>query len=399
MPPKRSRTALASLAAEETTAAAADGGVKRARVSKKSSTSLAAAAAEAPADATAVDVVSGKLDAAEVPASSTAPVAGKKVALAPSPYDGPRDFEPMPLSECTPAASWAAFIASLPVPSKSASSVAPGCGKILSVNVNGLRSLLNKVGGELQRWLEAEAASVLVLQEVKADVDAVTKCGLATAFPALPHARFACSGPPAKKGYSGVAIFSAHAPIAWHEGIGDKAIDAEGRVLAAEFETHYVVVVYVPNSGAKLDRLAWRTQHFDPAFAAYLRRMQAVKPVVVLGDYNVAYHAYDVADPKKYRNKIAGFVDAERENWHNLILNSGAAGAGLVDAWRESYPKRQLYTYYSIMHKGRATGRGWRIDGSLVSPALMPRVRDCFVRGTIPADAGLDHLPVGLTLL
>ena len=333
--------------------------------------------------------------AADVPAAKK----GGKPKLPPSAHEGPADFEPMDKALCAPAATWAAFTASLPPPLAPAAACAPGCGKILSVNVNGMRALLSKVGADLQGWLAAEGASVLVLQEVKADVAAVAKAGLDKAFPALPHARFACSGPPAKKGYSGVAIFSAHAPLAWHEGVGVPGIDAEGRVLAAEFEHHFIVVVYVPNSGQKLDRLAWRTEVFDPAFAAYLQKLQARKPVVVLGDFNVAYHNFDVADPKAYRNKIAGFCDAERDNWQRLLLGAAPAGAGLVDAWREANPARQLFTYYSIMRKGRESGRGWRIDGSLVSPALMPRVRDAFVRGTIPSAAGLDHLPVGLTLV
>jgi exodeoxyribonuclease-3 len=363
------------------------------------------APAPAPSAAAAAPKKGGK--SAPAPSAGEASAAGAaapkkgggKPKLPESAHAGPSEFAAMNKALCAPAASWAAFNASLPPPLAPAAACAPGCGKILSVNVNGMRALLSKVGADLQGWLAAEGASVLVLQEVKADVAAVAKAGLEKAFPALPHARFACSGPPAKKGYSGVAIFSAHAPLAWHEGVGVPGIDAEGRVLAAEFDHHFIVVVYVPNSGQKLDRLAWRTEVFDPAFAAYLQKLQARKPVVVLGDFNVAYHDFDVTNPKAYRNKIAGFCDAERDNWLRLLLGPAPAGAGLVDAWREANPAKQLFTYYSIMRKGRESGSGWRIDGSLVSPALMPRVRDAFVRGTIPSAAGLDHLPVGLTLV
>ena len=193
-----------------------------------------------------------------------------------------------------------------------------------------------------------------------------------------------------------MAIFSASAPEAWHVGVGDAALDAEGRCLAAEFATHIVVCVYVPNSGQKLDRLAFRTGTWDSAFAAHLRKLQARKPVVVLGDFNVALRAYDCPSPKTSRNKVAAFCDAERDNFANLLLGPAPSGVGLVDAWREAHPKAQLFTYYSIMRKGRLTGKGWRIDTTLVSPALMPRVRDPFVRTTFPLN--VDHMPVGITL-
>ena len=139
-----------------------------------------------------------------------------------------------------------------------------------------------------------------------------------------------------------------------------------------------------------------QSAHRVSAVRPCLRKLQARKPVVVLGDFNVALRAYDCPSPKTSRNKVAAFCDAERDNFANLLLGPAPSGVGLVDAWREAHPKAQLFTYYSIMRKGRLTGKGWRIDTTLVSPALMPRVRDPFVRTTFPLN--VDHMPVGITL-
>ena len=43
--------------------------------------------------------------------------------------------------------------------------------------------------------------------------------------------------------------------------------DDEGRTITAEYETHYLVLTYVPNAGQKLERLAYRTTQWGTFFA------------------------------------------------------------------------------------------------------------------------------------
>ena len=45
----------------------------------------------------------------------------------------------------------------------------------------------------------------------------------------------------------------------------------------------------MPNSGQKLERLAYRLEKWDPDFRAYLTHLDAKKPVVVGGDLNVGH--------------------------------------------------------------------------------------------------------------
>lgn len=44
-------------------------------------------------------------------------------------------------------------------------------------------------------------------------------------------------------------------PLAVHYGLGVPDHDKEGRLITCEFEKFYFIVSYVPNSGAKLERL------------------------------------------------------------------------------------------------------------------------------------------------
>lgn len=67
-------------------------------------------------------------------------------------------------------------------------------------------------------------------------------------------------------------------------GIGQVEGDAEGRVITAELGAVFVVNVYTPNSGEGLSRLAFRTDMWDQAFAAYVKRLEEIKPVVVIGE-------------------------------------------------------------------------------------------------------------------
>jgi hypothetical protein len=118
----------------------------------------------------------------------------------------------MAAAPCAPAASMAAFVASLPPP-------LAGGFKVIGFNVNGLRGALDKPGAAaaLRAWLDAERCDVLTLSEIKVDAAAAAAARLGDAFPALPHARFACGE---KKGYAGVALYSRAPPLSWSTGVG-----------------------------------------------------------------------------------------------------------------------------------------------------------------------------------
>ncbi|CAN0346261.1 unnamed protein product, partial [Ectocarpus sp. 13 AM-2016] len=104
-------------------------------------------------------------------------------------------------------------------------------------------------------------------------------------------------------------------------GIGHPEGDLEGRVTTAELDVAFVVNVYTPNAGAGLKRLDFRTKDWDQAFAAYVRDLEKIKPVVVVGDMNVAHEDLDFYNPEEKRTrKAAGTTPEERSSFAVNLL-------------------------------------------------------------------------------
>lgn len=248
--------------------------------------------------------------------------------------------------------------------------------KLLSWNVNGLRSSLGK--GFLEFFKEADA-DILALQE--------TKMEQGQAELDMPgYLEYWNSAE--KKGYSGTAVFTKNAPLAASTGIGVEQHDHEGRVITLEYPSFYFVNCYTPNSQRELVRLGYRME-WEDAFRAYLQRLDAEKPVILCGDLNVAHQEIDLKNPKTNRTN-AGFTDEERAKMTELLSE------GFTDTFRRLYPEAAgAYTWWSYMFNARKNNAGWRIDYFIVSERLMPRVKDSFILADV---GGSDHCPVGILL-
>ncbi len=252
--------------------------------------------------------------------------------------------------------------------------------KIVSWNVNGIRAIAKK---NFFTDLELLGADILCLQETKAQDNHVTE----TLAPLSGYHIYSNSAE--RPGYSGTAIISNIKPLNVAKGINIKEYDTEGRVLCLEFDTFFLVNVYVPNSGSELKRLGYR-QEWDKAFSDYLKNLERIKPVIVCGDLNVAHKAIDLARPKDNYNKYAGYMQVEIDGMDRLT------GDGLADTFRRLYPdKTERYSWWSYRAGARSKNIGWRIDYFLVSESLMPSVKDAFILEDI---AGSDHCPVGIVI-
>jgi exodeoxyribonuclease-3 len=250
--------------------------------------------------------------------------------------------------------------------------------KLISWNVNGVRSVLKK---GLIEALTAVKADVFCLQEIKcqeADVRDV----------AWPKGCEAVLNPAQKKGYAGTAMIFRKQPARVSFGIGVPEHDDEGRVMTAEFPDWWLVNVYTPNSQRGLTRLDYRVNAWDPAFLRHLRKLEQQKPVVFCGDLNVAHAEVDLTNPKANRRN-AGFTDEERRNFSELL------GAGYVDTFREFEKGPGHYTWWSQMMNCRARNIGWRVDYFVISAALRPRLKRAWIS---PEILGSDHCPVGIEL-
>jgi len=249
--------------------------------------------------------------------------------------------------------------------------------KFISWNVNGIRAVLKKGFAD---FIHQEQPDILCLQETKAtQADVVVPEALAG------YTSFWNSAE--KKGYSGTAIFSKVKPVAVTFGIGIAEHDREGRVITAEYEKFFVVNIYVPNSKRELTRLEYR-QQWDRDLLAYLKRLEASKPVIWCGDLNVAHTEIDLARPKD-NVKNHGFTPEERAGFDAFVA------AGFVDTLRVFEKEGGHYTWWSQMGTARARNIGWRIDYFLVSEALKVKLKSATIYHTT---LGSDHCPVGIEL-
>lgn len=261
--------------------------------------------------------------------------------------------------------------------------------KLFSWNVNGIRAVINK--GEFAKFIKTFDPDILCLQETKAERGQVEID--------LPqhHEHFFSA---VKKGYSGTAIFSKAPAIKYVDGFPEDIVkefavtgdnygdpNKEGRVIAAEFPDFWVVTVYTPNSKGDLSRLELRHKHWDPAFLAYVKRLESTKAVLFCGDLNVAHEEIDLARPKENVGKH-GFTDEERAGFQKFL------DAGFVDIFRAAYPKKtDAYTWWTHWANARARNIGWRIDYWLASSSIAPSIKNPAIH---PEQMGSDHCPVSI---
>lgn len=248
--------------------------------------------------------------------------------------------------------------------------------KIVSWNVNGLRSVLKK--GFLDFVAEADA-DVLCLQEVRALPEQVELVIEGSEM----H-----WNPAEKKGYSGTMIISRVPLLSVTLGMGCDKHDKEGRVITAELDDYYLLSVYTPNSQNGLARLDYRTKEWDVDFRGYLKKLEKKKPVVFCGDLNVAHEEIDLANPKSNRRN-AGFTDEERASFTELL------NAGFVDTFRMFCKEGGHYTWWSNFGRARERNVGWRIDYFCVSEPLKSRVRQSVIH---PEVKGSDHCPISIVI-
>ena len=191
-----------------------------------------------------------------------------------------------------------------------------------------------------------------------------------------------------KKGYSGTAIFTKHAPLSVKYGMDIPELDTEGRLITLEYSDFFLVTCYTPNAQRELARLDFRLT-WEQAFADYLCKLDTVKPVVICGDLNVAHQEIDLKNPKANRGS-AGFSDEERACFTSLL------DRGFTDSYRYLYPdKTGAYSWWSYMFKARQNNAGWRIDYFLVSDRLKEKISDASIHANI---LGSDHCPVSIEL-
>ncbi|MFO0679085.1 MAG: exodeoxyribonuclease III [Polyangiaceae bacterium] len=254
--------------------------------------------------------------------------------------------------------------------------------RIVSWNVNGLRSVLSK---GFREWYPAARADVVGVQEVRATREQVETDG---PLFAKVHGRYDSAKRP---GYSGVALFSKRAPDEVVASLGSDAFDDEGRFQLARFGKLVVVNAYFPNGNGKnrdLSRIPYKLAFYAKVFELLEPMKKKGVPILVMGDFNTAHKEIDLARPKD-NVKTSGFRPEEREEFDRWVRS------GWTDTFRMFEPAGGHYSWWSNRPGVREKNVGWRIDYVLASQGAVPFVKKAFIHGHV---TGSDHCPVGVDL-
>ena len=254
--------------------------------------------------------------------------------------------------------------------------------KLTSLNLNGIRSAATK---GVETWLEAHAPDCICVQEIKAQ-----QGDIEGRFEVLAGMRGHFHLATAKKGYSGVGVYTRHAPSDVVTGFGMAEFDAEGRFVELRFDTparkFSVISCYFPSGSSGPERQEAKFRFLD-GFFPVLQRLKAEREFILCGDVNIAHQQIDLKNWKS-NQKNSGFLPEERA-WMTRVLTEG----GLVDVYRRLQPGATdaAYTWWSNRGQAYAKNVGWRLDYHLATPAIAETAR----REAIYKDQKFsDHAPI-----
>ena len=251
--------------------------------------------------------------------------------------------------------------------------------RIITWNVNGLRAALKK--GVLE-WIVEQSPDAMCLQETRVLPEQLTEEQREISDYDI------IWNPAEKKGYSGVATWLKEDAREVSLGLGDERFDVEGRVIRTRHPDFYLYNIYFPNGQRGHDRVEYKLEFYENLLQTCNQLHAAGESIIITGDFNTAHNEIDLKNHKS-NQKTSGFLPEERAMIDRYLAH------GFVDPFRQLYPEKEQYSWWSYRGGARARNVGWRIDYFLISENLLPRVQDVIIHD----DAhGSDHCPVELQI-
>lgn len=250
--------------------------------------------------------------------------------------------------------------------------------KIISWNVNGIRAIEKK--GALSELLTKENPNILLIQEIKAKPEQLSKELLA-------HPEYTQWYHPAEKaGYAGTAIWIKKNGLGEAEflkGMPDFE-DNEGRIAQVQFGKFAIFGVYFPNGGKSPEAWVEKLRFYED-FEKYTSALQnSGKTVIFAGDINCAHEEIDLARPRE-NDGVIGFHPEERRRLSEWQTK------GWCDVFRERFPEKIMYSWWSPRAGARPRNVGWRIDAFFVHQSFLSKVTRIEY---LTEQMGSDHCPV-----
>jgi len=247
-------------------------------------------------------------------------------------------------------------------------------------NINGIRA---GIKNGITSWIKSYKPDVLGFQEIKAvegqfDASVFKDLGYESVW-----------NPSVQPGYSGVGLLYRIQPDAIKFGFDNPLFDKEGRVIRFSYPDFELFNIYFPNGGRGQDRIRYKLEFYAELLNICDTIHKSGKNIIITGDFNTAHKEIDLKNPKE-NSKISGFLPEERVWIDNFIDH------GFEDAYRQLYPKRIQYSWWTYRFKARIRGIGWRLDYYLVSKKLMNRIKNVIIHDNV---YGSDHCPVSMEIV
>lgn len=242
---------------------------------------------------------------------------------------------------------------------------------ILSWNVNGFRSILEKgCWDELLR----KQYDIICFQEVKlSDAQKLREM--------LPEKYKLYFNLSKEKGRNGVAVYSKMDAKHVTYSLGHQRFDAEGRYIKLEYEDFVLINLYMPHGRRDKSQLKYKLE-IAGVFCEELMRITCPN-IIIATDFNIASDSIDVCRADQNEKNIM-FTEAERQILHHIF------DMGYKDSFRELYPCKVEYTWWSYAFDCRGKNIGWRIDYFLVTSNILQRTEEVEI---LKDQMGSDHCP------
>ena len=234
--------------------------------------------------------------------------------------------------------------------------------RIATFNANSIRSRMPI----LVDWLAKQSPDILCVQETKVQdpdfpIEPIQDAGYEVVFKG-------------QKSYNGVAILSKHKPDEVASGFTDKGPADDTRFIRARFGKLWIVNTYVPQ-GREIDHemYEYKQAWFKRLRTFFDKEFKTSDLLLWTGDLNVAREPIDVSDPEKKKKHVCYHADVRK-------VFEKCLEWGFVDIFRKYHPEAGQFSFYDYRQFGGIeSGKGWRIDYILVSPALAKLATDSFI--------------------
>lgn len=259
--------------------------------------------------------------------------------------------------------------------------------KIVTWNINSVRLRIDLLLQVMHAW----NPDIICLQETKTPDEFFP-------FEKIHGAGYAHTHIHGMKGYNGVAVLS-KLPFAAQD-IHHRCGKEDCRHIAVRFKDFELHNLYIPAGGDEPDpkineKYKHKLDFVDEMTGWFAKNYTAKKPVIALGDFNIAPQEHDVWSHKQLLN-VVSHTPAETTR-----LNAMQKSLDWVDSARHFIPaEEKAYTWWSYRnHDWRKSNRGRRLDHIWVTPPLKAHLKSYEIMSEARDwDKPSDHVPVMVEL-